>query len=689
MTAWLGTFALALGFSASLGSIGLWARAAAQGGADGSHSPPARAARYGAWLIALGAVGAVAAVEWALVTHDFSLRFVAENGSTSTPLYYTITSLWAAHDGSLLLWLLVLSGYIAVLAFRPPRAAGALHPWAMAVLCLVAAFFFGLVLFTTQAFETVVPAPAGGPGPNPLLQDHPAMGIHPPLLYIGFIGMAVPFAFAVAGLITGDVSRRWLDAVRTYTLFAWTALTAGVVLGAWWSYAVLGWGGYWAWDPVENASLLPWLVATALLHSGLVQRHREALPAWTLSLAVAAFLLACLGTFLTRSGVVVSVHAFADSPVGPILLGFVVALAIGVAALVVLRADRLGPPRPTGSMLSRGSALLLNNVLLVCLALTVLLGTLFPLAAELLADRQLSVGPPYYNRMAVPIALVLLLLMAVGPVVRWQGDEPARLIRRLAVPVAVGACVVTLLALSGTRGTAPLLAFGLASVVATTIGAECVSTVRRTRAARSCGWARAVGIWAVRRRHRNSGLLVHLGVAVAVVGIAASSAYTVSTEQRLTVGEQVSISGVSAELSGVERTRTERVMSTAAQLVLRRPDGEVSEVDPALRFFPAHGMTVASPVVLSDITGDVYVTLLAVDQDGSQATVRLAVNPLVGWIWAGGAMMALGAALALWPRRRSRGSSQGTSRGTSRGDRVGSVDPEPASDVELDEAVRQ
>jgi cytochrome c-type biogenesis protein CcmF len=646
VTGFVGTFALATGFLAALAGIGLWVREATRGGALGL-------ARLATWLMLIAAAGAVLALEWALLTHDFSVGFVAENGSLSTPLYYTVTSLWAASDGSLLLWLLVLTVYVAVVAFRRPPQVPGMHPWAMAVLSLVTAFFFGLVLLTGHAFDTVVPPAGGGPGPNPLLQDHPAMGIHPPLLYAGLLGLAVPFAFAVAALVTGDVSRRWLDAVRTYTLVAWVALTAGIVMGAWWSYAVLGWGGYWAWDPVENASLIPWLVATALLHSSMVQRRRAALPAWNLSLATAAFLLACLGTFLTRSSVVVSVHAFAESPVGPLLLGFVTALTVGVAVLVLLRADRLGAPRSIGPALSRGSALLVNNILLCCLALTVLLGTLFPLLAEVVTHRQVSVGPPYYNRMAVPIALVLLVLMAVGPVVRWQGDGPARLLRRLAAPVAAGSVVVVLLAVTGVHDGPALVAFGLATTVAAMVAGDLAAGIRRTRGLHACGWLRATGLCLLHRRPRNGGLLAHLGVAVAVVGIAASSAYTVSAQQRLAVGDRITVSGVTAELGAVHRTRTDRAMSTAARV--RVLDGGTTSVtETGLAFFPAHGMTVARPAVLSDPTGDVYLTLLAVDEDSGTATLRLAVNPLVGWIWAGGALMALGGGVALWPARRTR-----------------------------------
>ncbi|MGN6129943.1 MAG: heme lyase CcmF/NrfE family subunit [Nocardioidaceae bacterium] len=648
MTAWLGTFFLALAFCAALASVALWARAAA----GRTASAPAR---WTAALPLLGAAGAMAALEYALVTHDFSVSFVAENGSRETPLYYTITSVWAAHDGSLLLWVLILCAYLCVVGLRRHRGAAALHGWAMAVLSGVAAFFLGLALFTGEVFHRVSPVPPDGPGPNPLLSSHPAMGVHPPLLYTGLVGMAVPFAFGVAGLVTGELGRHWLSAVRGYAMFAWAALTGGIVMGAWWSYAVLGWGGYWAWDPVENASLLPWLVATALLHSSMVQRRLRALPVWNLSLAVAAFLLSCLGTFLTRSGVISSVHSFADSGVGPVLLGFLVALAVGVTVLVLLRGDRLGEPQPTGPPLSRGSALLLNNVLLVALTLTVLFGTLYPLLAEWTSGAQVSVGPPYYNRMAVPIALLLLTLMVLGPVIRWQGDSAERLLRRLVVPVVAGALVVVGLALTTPGGAMPLATFGLATVVVVSMLVETAGALRVQRRHSGRGWAGTTVTWLHRNRRKVAGLVVHLGVALVAVGIAGSSAYTSVAERTLHVGDSVTFSGIHARLLKVDRDRDARAMSTSALLELTRPGGGTARIDPALRFFPAQSMTVAQPSIRSSVGGDVYVTLLSVDQAAHKATLRLAVNPMVGWIWTGGAVMVAGAALAMWPRRRRTG----------------------------------
>ena len=629
MIGWVGTFALAFALCASVGTALVWAATALRGAA-----PPSR------WVAVLplaGAATAVGALEWALLQHDFAVKFVAENGSLSTPVYYTVTSLWAAHDGSLLLWVLILTGYVLVTGLRR-RGPADLRAWAMTVLSLVAAFFSGLALFTGDVFDRVSPVPADGPGPNPLLSDHPAMGIHPPLLYAGLLGMAVPFAFAVAGLVTGRVGRDWVAAVRSSAIVAWILLTAGIVMGAWWSYAVLGWGGYWAWDPVENASLMPWLTATALLHSCMVQRRRRALPMWNLSLAVASFLLACLASFLTRSGVVSSVHAFAASALGPILLGFLAALAVGVVALVLARGDRFVEPRSVGRPLSRGPAIVLNSVLLVALTATVLIGTLFPVVTELATGTRLSVGPPYFNRVAVPIGLLLLLHMGVGPFLGWRSRPVRPLLARLLVSLAAGAATVAVVAAVAPAGLLALLTFGVAVHVLTGVAMDTALRLRHSPSG-AVGWLRD-------NRRRAFGLLVHIGVVVAAIGIAASSSYTHVEDRTLHAGSPVAFAGRQVRLLDVSQARTGRGATTTARLDL----GGL-RVAPALRYVQAQDMTVALPAIVSSPAGDLYVTLLSADTAGS-AELRLAVNPMVGWIWAGGGLMVAGGIGAAWPRRR-------------------------------------
>jgi cytochrome c-type biogenesis protein CcmF len=646
VTATVGSFALALGFFASVAGAELWARTARASGpaADGVM------ARQATWLVLVGAAGAAAAMERALVTDDFSVRYVAENSSRATPLFFRVTALWSALDGSLLLWLLVLAGYAVLVARQPPSE---LQPWAAATVCAVAACFFALTLFASQPFARLVPAAADGPGPNPLLADHPAMGVHPPLLYLGYVGLVVPFAYAVAALAAGRADRDWLEHTRRWLLVAWCCLTAGIGVGAWWSYAVLGWGGYWAWDPVENASLLPWLTATALLHSALLQRRRGTSPVWNVSLAAASFVLVCAGTFLTRSGAVASIHSFTQSPLGPVLLAFLALVVAVVLGLLVWRADRLTPsddgPAPAASLVSRTTGLQLNNVVLVGLALCVLLGTLFPLLVQVTSGQQVSVGAPFFDRVAVPAALVLLVLMALAPLARWRHDSPGALGRRALLPAAVAAVTVAALGLSGAHGVTPVVTVGLAAAVATTAVRSLLGP------ALSRGLARG-------RRRALGGHVAHLGLAVALAGVAASSAWSVAAQVVLRAGASAHVAGADVRLEGVSQTATAGRMTTTADLTIGH--GSSSQVArPAVVFYSGRGMTVSQPSIASRVAGDLYLSVLDVSDDSTSVTLRVVHEPLVGWIWAGGALMLLGGALAAVPGRRGASGHGGPQQG--------------------------
>jgi cytochrome c-type biogenesis protein CcmF len=412
-------------------------------------------------------------------------------------------------------------------------------------------------------------------------------------------------------------------------------LTAGIVMGAWWSYAVLGWGGYWAWDPVENDALLPWLLTTALLHAGMVQRRSGALPAWNLSLAVGAFVLAGFGVFLTRSGLSASVHTFASSGVGVALLAFLAAVLAGAVALGVLRPGGLGPaPGGFGPLLSRTSAILANNLLLVVLAVTVLVGTLFPVLADAVNGSQVSVGASYFDTVSVPVVGLLLALMGIGPYLRWRGEPGTAVVQRALPPVAAGAAVVVCLAVVAPTGRAALVTFGLAGFV---LGGIALDLARRPT------------------RSRVAGMGVHLGFVLLLVGVAGSSAYAVAGEGTVTPGHPHRVAGVDVAVTGVTRGHAAGDTVTRADLVLRRGDRSV-RLAPGLRYSPGHDMTVAVPAVASRVSGDLYVTLLSADKDGA-VTVRVARNPMVGWIWAGGAVMALsglGSLLLLLLRVRRR-----------------------------------
>ncbi|MBQ1016819.1 heme lyase CcmF/NrfE family subunit [Micromonospora sp. D93] len=610
-----GTASLAAGLLAAPLAALLWLRVALAG----APARPARLASVGA-LVA--AATACAVLEAALLRHDFSVRFVAENGGRHVPVYYTVTSLWSAMDGSLLLWLLVLGGYVALLGRgRPDR----LRAYAMVVASAVTTFFFALSTFAANPFRSANPVPLDGPGPNPLLQQHAAMGIHPPLLYAGYLGMVVPFALALAAPLAGRVGRTtWTRVARPWALVAWCALTAGVVLGAWWSYAVLGWGGYWAWDPVENASLLPWLTTTAFLHTSLGGgRGRER---WNATLACAGFLLVLLGTFLTRSGAVASVHAFTDSPLGPLLLGFVL-LAV-LAATVLTGRRQPVPARPATPLWSRRTAVLVNAVLLVTVAAAVLIGTVLPLLTEPLTGTRASVGTAYYQRTAVPLAVVILLLTGVTPALRVRSRADA--LGRLLLPGAAALATLAVVGLLSRPGPAALTAFGAAAFVLTGL----LGQLRR----RARPWA---------------AVLAHAGLALVAVGVAASSSYGQADERTLRVGEALRVGDVSARLESVQRGGADGRMTVRARLAVSAGEGH-HMATPALRYDPARDTGVTVPAIDGGPRRDIYLTLIAVAGDGESATVRLAVNPLVGLIWIGGAVGTAGGLLALTETARSR-----------------------------------
>src|SRR5438270_1165984 len=401
----------------------------------------------------------------AILSNDFAIRYVAENSSRATPTFFKVLSLWSADEGSLLLWNLILAGFISAVAFRFRKRRPETLTAAMAVLFAVQCFYLVLVLGPTRPFATLATPPLDGQGPLPLLQNHPLMAAHPPFLYLGFVGMTVPFAFAIAALVSGNVSDEWIRITRRWSLAAWCFLTVGLLLGMLWSYGVLGWGGYWAWDPVQNAALLPWLVTTAFLHSVVIRERRGMLKVWNLSLVVGAFALTTFGTFLTRGSILESVHAFARTAVGPLYLAFLVVVLAGGFGLIAFRAWRLRTEGRLDSVVSREAAFLGNNLALLAVTAIVLIGTVFPLAVEATTNRQVSVGGPYFRATIAPVLIVLLFLMGVGPLLPWRRGSPDRIVRRLSVPALGGAGVVVGLAAAGVRNVAAIAAFGLAAFV--------------------------------------------------------------------------------------------------------------------------------------------------------------------------------------------------------------------------------
>ena len=612
-------------------------------------------------LVVLGAVVAVAAMQWALLTDDFSLEYLANNHSRSTPLLFTIATMWGALEGSILLWGLVLAGYLAWVTWRfRDRLDDPLVGWALVAGLLVAAFFFGLMLGPANPFTVVSPVPADGPGPNPLLQNHVLMAFHPPLLYLGYVGFTVPFMFAVGALVTGRLGEGWLVATRQATLFAWGCLTMGIILGGWWSYEVLGWGGYWAWDPVENASLLPWLTATAYLHSVIIQERRGMLRVWNLSLVLATFCLTILGTFLTRSGVINSVHAFTQSPIGPALLAFLAVCAVTSIVLVGWRAERLRSPGRIDSPVSREAAFLGNNLLFSLFTAVVLLGTVFPLIVEAYNGEQLSVGAPYFDDMTRPIGFLLLFLMAVAPALPWRAANADLLHRRLAVPAALATGAGVIAVTAGMRGIAPVLAITLGVFAVAGIVRQVVVAMRSHRQHRGTGWTTTLFRVVAGNRRLYGGLVVHAGVVLIAVAFAVSSSYTIEREVTLDPGESASVGGYQVTFVDTERSVVDGKQRLSARFALRDGDRSLGTYAPALTQYPNFTQAIGTPSVRTGVLEDVYLSILRAPAEGEEGvSVAIKVNPLIVWLWVGAGVMAAGTAIAAWPTRHrpSRSSS--------------------------------
>ena len=642
----LGTFALVLGLG-----LAVYGCLASVVGARRGRPLLVESARTAAYSLAAVMAAANGAMLAAILANDFQILYVAENSSRATPTFFKVLSLWSADEGSLLLWNLVLAGLIAAVAFRFRNRRPETFPWALATMYVVQVFYLALVLGPTDPFATVATAPPDGRGPLPLLQNHPLMAVHPPMLYLGFIGFTVPFAFAMAALVTGHLSDRWIRITRRWTLAAWTFLTAGLVLGALWSYGVLGWGGYWAWDPVENVALLPWLLATAFLHSVLIQERRGMLGVWNLSLIVGTFALVTLGTFLTRGSILSSVHTFAQSLVGPMYLGFLLAVLMVGYGGIALQSWRLRSGGRFDSALSRETAFLGNNLVLVALTLVVLLGTVFPLFVEAVTGRQATVGGPYFAQTTVPLFLILLLLLGVGVILPWRRATPEQALRRLAPPAVLGAATVVALALAGVRHIAALLALGLAVFVLVANGGELVRGIRGFARASGRNVVAAVPAAVARNRRLYGGLIAHLGVAAAAVAITASSAFALQTEVTLRRGQEVTFAGRTLRYEDFRaRTEPHRRVLVADVAVFEdgRPRGTMT---PSLNLYPAASEPIGTPAIRYGVVEDLYGSVLGFDGEGERATFRFLVNPGVTWLWIGGTVIALGGVVAGWPPR--------------------------------------
>ena len=593
----------------------------------------ARPSALAMWLLVAFAFGCLTYI---FVTNDFSVLYAAQQSNTQLPMIYKVSAVWGGHEGSLLLWLLMLASWTLAVALFSRQLPDNMVARVIGVLGLVGSGFLLFILTTSNPFERLLPAAADGRSLNPLLQD-PGLVFHPPMLYMGYVGFSVAFAFAISALLSGRLDAAWARWSRPWTTAAWIFLTLGIALGSWWAYYELGWGGWWFWDPVENASFIPWLVGTALIHSLAVTEKRGCFKNWTVLLAIGAFSLSLLGTFLVRSGVLTSVHAFATDPRrGIFILGFLAVVVGSSLTLFAWRAPKTGLGGAF-SLISRESLLLLNNVILVVAAGSVLLGTLYPLIIDALGLGKLSVGAPYFNSVFAPIMVPLLLLMAFGPITRWKKSEPGAILKRLRP-----ALVVALLAGAGLPllmgAWSPLVALGM--MLAAWIVAAGVLQVRERL---SGGWAKVpLAYWGMQ--------LAHLGIAVFVVGVTLVKGYEAERDVRMSPNDTVSVGGYTFRLIGVQKTPGPNYTAMTGDVELSKAGKVLKTLHPEKRNYSTSSMPMTEAAIDAGLLRDVYVSL-GEPLEGDAWSVRVYYKPFVDWIWGGCLLMAFGGLLAISDRR--------------------------------------
>jgi cytochrome c-type biogenesis protein CcmF len=641
--------------AAALQAALLLALAGAVLGVGASRSPnptwlrAARRAATGQLVLVSLAAGTL---EYLLVTSDFSVRYVANVSVSTSPLRYRLAGLWGALEGSLLLWEWLQALFVVLVARRATALRRELSGYALAVLFVVSGVFLLMMTAIANPFERLPQPVPEGRGLNPLLEVTDML-VHPLLLYTGYVGFVVPFAFAMAALLAGRLDATWLTLTRRWTVTAWLFLTAGILYGGWWSYRTLGWGGYWAWDPVENASFMPWLMGTAFVHSVMVQERRPMLKIWNLALVTLTFALTIFGTFLTRSGVLSSVHAFASGAIGPFLLGYLAVILLGSLALLVWRWDRLGERAELDALLSRESVFLVNNVLLVAFCFTVFVGTIFPLLAEAVTGTKVSVGTPYFNWVSVPILLLTMLLMGVGPLVPWRRGSWAVLGRLLRGPAAfaAGLSLVTWAVLGVPAGLVGL-GFTLPYFVAAIVLGELWRASRGRQRATGEAWPSALGGLLLQNHRRYGGLLVHLGVVLVAIGVAVSSVGKLEREATLRRGESLELGRYALRFTGLSARERATHLLVEAHLEATEGGRDIGILRPGQRLYASSTSPFASVAVRYGLMRDLYVVLGAFDREGQWAQVKAQLHPMVAWIWLGGGVVVVGGVLALWPHGR-------------------------------------
>ena len=593
---------------------------------------------------------AYACLTWAFIDHDFSVLYVARNSNTQLPLLYLVSGVWGAHEGSLLLWSLILAIWSGAVAVFSPNVPNVMRARVLGVMGLVSIGFLLFILLTSNPFDRLFPAIAEGSDLNPLLQDI-GLAIHPPMLYIGYVGFSVAFAFSIAALLSGAVDSAWARWSRPWTNVAWLFLTLGIALGSWWAYYELGWGGWWFWDPVENASFMPFLVGTALMHSLATTEKRGTFKAWTALLAIFAFSLSLLGTFLVRSGVLTSVHAFASDPErGLFILAFLGVVIGGSLALYSWRAPMLKSAAQT-QLLSREMALLLNNIFLTVATAAILLGTLYPIAIDALGGK-ISVGPPYFNLVFLSLTAPLAILMGVGMLVRWKSDTPQRLISVIRLPAIVALVIAVMLSL--TLPEWQLMAF-VGLLMSLWVASSAIRVLHerfRNRPFVATLRASPAGFYGM--------ILGHIGIAVFIVGITLTSLYTQEKDLRMAPGDVYTVAGYQFLFKGVRDYNVDNYVATRGSFEITSEDGKFQvELEPEKRIYPVQQSPMTEAAIDAGLTRDLFIALGEPLNDGGAWAIRIYYKPFIRWIWMGAIIMALGGLFAASDRRyyqRSRSS---------------------------------
>ena len=621
-----------IGYYAMLASmvLALYAIIASVLGIYRNNQNLVQSARVSSLAIFALIVVAYFALSYAFATNDFSVQFVAGHSSTDLPLFYKLTAVWGGMEGSLLLWQGILSLFTAVVVLRYKTVNHDILPQAIAILSTISLFLLFLLVGWSNPFARAFPIPVEGLGLNPLLQN-PGMVYHPPALYLGYVGFCIPFAFAVGSLIKGNLDNNWILTTRRWTLFSWFFLTAGMLLGAQWAYVELGWGGYWAWDPVENASLMPWLTGTAFLHSVIVQEKRNSLKIWNMVLIITTFLLTILGTFITRSGVLGSVHAFSKSNIGPAFLIFIVVMGVFSFGLLLKRQAQLTSTQQTSGFFCKENAFLMNNIVFLVMAFTVLYGTVFPLLAEGLANKKLSIQAPFFNTIMTPLAIIMIFLMGATHLLGWKKTSPSRLIRNLFWPILVALVTMTVIAFTLGSGW-QLFLLGGVTVIAGCIViieyAQSIRVVRRQSATKAISFLASL----VKDKRRRGGLIIHLGIVFMAIGVCGNF-FNQETSFTFKPGQVKVVDDYTLRFKEIRRYQKNNAQHRGVLIEVSQDNQKIGTLLPVKAFYPTSQQPMTEVAIRRTIVEDLYISLSSLNEDGS-ATLIAHINPLVNFVWA-------------------------------------------------------